>query len=1227
VTLPVPDQQQTGGTTGPTGATGATGNTTPASSVNSVFLRVSEPFASQVLRPTASVTVQFLISLGPGTTLGETDLVVARDDNQDGVADGNPVLSRSITAAAGNNSVTFDAQETVDRGLLTHGLGRFVLGVRVTAGDGTQVLRYAPGTISVDSVSPTATWDIPTTDDLLNRDQNWAVTITIHDNSPVTLTILLDPDPNKSGDEVQFAQMVVHPDPNSDTVTKTVDLPLSTFPVGTYYYYYSVTDGIDPIASGYALKPNGQRARLELTDRLIGTFDLNQLDPLSNPNGNTGVLSKGAILQGFNFNDLAGSAMTGVPDINGDGFDDFVIVSRFGKPRLESVQGIGYGEAYLILGQAGRLRAPKRLNAVGSLTPSGIQGLVFTGIRCPRTTTWTEGISDVTYVPDMDGDGLPDLVFSFPRTESITLAGNPWQPSSSAPYSSGMGSLEYDPARDLADTVDLPDPNNPGSFLQQRSDFEVTVDGQTWLKNRTQFTRGGIVICSSSNAMFKSPTRLGTRGDRIIDLHEVGQMFSDMLRAEQFPRIVDTTASTDTCFDCIHDPNVAETDTCGDPNDGKETAYENLTVTWETMLNDQGPVGFDNWITNWNLRDPRNPPAANMTLSSVSLPTILTSYLKDANSPCGDTHCFVQNLWDAASPCLFLGPSSLGALRGAMYWEPGMSQDILPGFYAYTGFYGKGSVNVSTWDTTVGARVLGQAVDDKFGTAVTSDGTWLYIIAPGHSASQVDVPRLGLPPDGKRTLSGTVYQYRIATPGYVGGPTRSQLWIEPGNRRAPDPNNLAADPNDPNTFISVPIRFPYVDAQISDATDVGMPVPHTYVIKDMDYGRANDVLWLQEWVDLGNTPESFPGPVRQLDYTLATTGCAQALQVTTAVTAGLPSSARCDSPIWTVPTLVYSDLVSRTRQIVGPHAGARISSARTVGDIDGDGITDFAVGSPDVRQNFDPNGPVLGGIFIVYGRPTGLEGDYLLEELAYDLFHPNRLAGVFLQGDPPNSQLARVFDAAGDFNGDGFDDVIVGNEIASSNAGEAIVLLGSPTLQSPAGGWTIQAAVNANVAIRFTGENANDRAGANVSRAGDVDGDGFGDILIAAPGAATGKGIVYLIYGSARYTDPNSPRTISLSKVGTFDVPGVKFTGRATGDALGGGSLTYGDGVGGNPNGAVYLNPDHTPVTVYSRGVTAIGDLDGDGRGDIALSAMLANALGRYHSGEVYIIYGRGDPH
>ena len=148
-----------------------------------------------------------------------------------------------------------------------------------------------------------------------------------------------------------------------------------------------------------------------------------------------------------------------------------------------------------------------------------------------------------------------------------------------------------------------------------------------------------------------------------------------------------------------------------------------------------------------------------------------------------------------------------------------------------------------------------------------------------------------------------------------------------------------------------------------------------------------------------------------------------------------------------------------------------------------------------------------------------------------------------------------------------------------------------------------------------------DLTGANVAAAGDVDGDGFGDILIAAPNAVDpaqapgnrdpGPGVVYLIYGSP---DLVGGDTVDLSRVGTVDVKGIVFVGRNVGDLLGGGSKTV---SGTDPNGG--------STTSFSRGVTALGDIDGDRRGDFAISAMLADPFGKTDAGEVYIFYGRGD--
>jgi len=1140
VTLPVPDQQQ-GGATGPTGPTGATGATGPTGGGSTfIYLRVSEPFSAAVLRPGATVNVSFYVSLGAGTNLDRAELVIARDNDRNGVADGDPVLTRIIAVTAGTNATTFNTQELVTQGLLgTIGLGSFVFGARVRATDGTEVVRYGTGTITVDAVAPTAVWVSPLVEALQGRDRQWAVEIATNDNSGVSLTILLDPDLSpESGNEVEFDRQ----NRPAGLVTTTVIKPLSSFPVGTYYYYYKVSDGYPPVAQGYARDPNGTYVRLGLTDRLIADpntpFNVGKLDPYDpNTFDNSGAVSKGAILRGFNFNDLAGSSMAKVPDLNGDGIDELIVVARFGKPYVVSSSGVGFGEAYLIYGTSTRLRGNLPLNAVGTAL---LPGLTMPGIRTPLSNvTWTHGISDVTVIPDMDGDSLAELVFSFPRVESVSIGNTASGIQSVMPDVGGMGTLEYD---------------------------AYYGSPPTWHTNEAQFTRGGIVIVSSSSRMLQDPTRLNRKGNRVLDLAEVGQMFTSMGRPSYVRYVRETEFERDS------------TD-CG----GQPTQFEKWTVKWDVVLANQGPGGFDNHFTNFAFVDPNSslpawapnayqPPLANIRQVPLLLPD-------NVDDPCnleGNGNCVVTHEWYVWAECALFQVFPGAIVCDFNSWHTGLSQ-----LAVWTGFYGASTVEVSPLlGNEVGARILGQRREDRFGASVGADGTWLYVSAPLRTAGPADV--LELPAD--RVECGVVYQVRTDARPFGVPYTRTQLWIEP---------------NAPG--------YPYPDAELPSWPDFTMPVPHQYIIKTVGSTRGNDLCWSGAG---GECSESDP---RLVTYSVDSSGC---LQEYTAV-GGVPANAVYGYDLIGAGQSRY--YVERATQIVGPHAQAQLRYVRALGDVNGDGVRDFAVGSENILANFsNPTSSVVGGVFIVFGRSPGLEGNYLLDRLALDPNDPSRLAGVYLRGTDPNQAFGRVFDDAGDFNGDGLADVIVGSEGANGGAGEVIVLLGSPTLESPAGGWTIADAVSAGRAVHFTGASAGDRAGTNVAGAGDVDGDGVSDVLIAAPGAFDGRGAVYLIYGSSAYVG----RAFNLRQVGTLDLPGAVFVGRNAGDQLGGGRIRF------PTDRPVQLSPDpNAPVvTVDSRGVVGLGDIDGDGRADYAISAMLADVSGRTDCGEVYILYGRGDP-
>jgi glycosylphosphatidylinositol phospholipase D len=415
--------------------------------------------------------------------------------------------------------------------------------------------------------------------------------------------------------------------------------------------------------------------------------------------------------------------------------------------------------------------------------------------------------------------------------------------------------------------------------------------------------------------------------------------------------------------------------------------------------------------------------------------------------------------------------------------------------------------------------------------------------------------------------------------------------MERGTREVPGPN-----PGDPPT--TELLSWPNIDAEIPDRVDYTMPVPHQYIVEAIGSLRGNPATGRTNR-QFGTGPDECPP-----GYDPAGSFAGEELDNT-----DQPAANVCASYTpYPVGTSGY--YVDRTPQIVGPHAQSRITYVRALGDINDDGVRDFAVGSELIRENVAAGtGAEVGAVFLVFGRPTGVEGDYLLEQLALDPSNPSRLNGVLLRGASAGEKLGRVFDDAGDFNNDGIDDVIVGSEGSSGSAGEAIIILGSRTLLSPAGGWTPAAAVAAGRAIRLAGVNAGDLVGANVAGAGDVDGDGFDDVMVAAPGAAGGRGAVYLVYGRN-----STVLELSLSQLGTIALPGARFVGRAVGDFIGAGAK--------NVTGT---DPANGTTTATSRGLARLGDVDGDGRGDFAIGAMLADPFGVTDAGEIYVLYGRGD--
>ncbi len=181
---------------------------------------------------------------------------------------------------------------------------------------------------------------------------------------------------------------------------------------------------------------------------------------------------------------------------------------------------------------------------------------------------------------------------------------------------------------------------------------------------------------------------------------------------------------------------------------------------------------------------------------------------------------------------------------------------------------------------------------------------------------------------------------------------------------------------------------------------------------------------------------------------------------------------------------------------------------------------------------------------------------------------------------------------AGDVNGDGFDDFIIGAEEASASgnlkpfAGESYLIFGGPALPTKVDLGNI-----GMFGTKLFGSDPNDYSGYSVSGAGDINGDGFDDLIVGAlGGGALGNlkrnaGESYVIFGNA-----SLPATIDLNNLGS--------------------------------SGITIFGADSADFSSIS--VSNAGDVNGDGFDDLINGADAGDASGnlKLNAGESYVIYG-----
>lgn len=346
----------------------------------------------------------------------------------------------------------------------------------------------------------------------------------------------------------------------------------------------------------------------------------------------------------------------------------------------------------------------------------------------------------------------------------------------------------------------------------------------------------------------------------------------------------------------------------------------------------------------------------------------------------------------------------------------------------------------------------------------------------------------------------------------------------------------------------------------------------------------------------------------------------------------------------------------------GQHAGWSVAGA---GDVNGDGKADVLVGAP-FSDNNDRVGS--GSAYVIFGQQPTTKID-----LAAVGNRGFRIDGA-AEGDFAGGSVA----GAGDMNGDGKADVIVGAEEADSNSreqsGSAYVVFGAKSTT------TVDLAALGSRGFQIDGAAAGDSAGFSVAAAGDVTGDGRADVVVGAPRADSTEpdpgqseegdpvqptfldqsGSAYVIFGQG------STSTVDLATLGSrgFRIDGADQYDRAGWSVAGAGDMN-GDGkadvIVGAPftynnerlnSGSAYVvfgqaSPDTIQLSALGeRGfridgaaenkgfygsllggagssVAGAGDVNADGRGDIIIGAMAAGDNGREASGAAYVVFGK----